>query len=76
MERTELLCYLEAAKRHAEQGDIHILKQKQLIVAVSSIGTETAQAERILQFFEEAQEDNLAIVERILDALDRLPVTR
>ena len=74
MQRTELLHYLDAAKRHAEQGEIHILKQKQLIVALSSMGTETVQAERILQFFEEAQEDNLANVERILDALDRLPV--
>ncbi len=74
MERARLLEHLAAARRYADEGQIRILKQKQLIETLVAWGDDTAAAETGLQILEETQENHLAHIERLLDALDAIPM--
>jgi len=76
MEQARLLEHLAVARRHADEGQIRILKQKQLIATLGASGEDTAAAETGLQILEETQHNHLDLIERLLDALDKTSVTQ
>jgi hypothetical protein len=65
---------LSAAKRHAAQGEIHIAAQKRIIADLLAIGSNTADAEKLLLLFEQTQDNHLNHIDRLLDLLDKLPL--
>jgi hypothetical protein len=75
MERARLLEHLAAARRHADEGQIRLLKQKQLIATLGASGEDTAAAETGLHILEETQHNHLDLIERLQDALNKISVT-
>lgn len=73
MERDRLVEHLTLACRLVEEGEIRILKQKQLVAKLAAAGSDTISAEKGWQILEEAQDNHLDHVERIIDTLDKLP---
>jgi hypothetical protein len=70
MERETLLAQLARAKRQVEQNDLDIAAQNQLIIN----GCDIAAAQIRLQDLQRSQEAQHAEIERLLDALDSLPL--
>ena len=73
MEWARLKALLEAAKRKAVLDQEQIERQKQIIAVLVASGSETTDARSQLRTLEEIQDGHLADMERILNALDRLP---
>ena len=75
MDRSALLEYLSAAKRHAEAVETRIQAQKRIIGDLEAAGRDTAQAEQLLDLFVRAKNNYLTHIDRILDFLDKLPLS-
>jgi len=70
MEKAELLQALAAAKRRAHKSKAIVDFQRHAISKLIGLGKDTAEAESVLQPFEKAEADDLAEMQRILNALD------
>ena len=70
MEKADLLEDLTAATAQAEQGKVNLEAQKAVADALHAMGKDWSGAERILQNLERTQNDNLAHLDRILNALE------
>jgi len=57
-----------------DEGDVCILEQKLFIVDLAASGGDTTAAETGLQMLEQTQADRLEHIERILEALDEIPL--
>lgn len=64
----------DAKKRHAESG-MYVESQKLIIASLRVRTGDVTEAEKLLQTFERDQENQLAEIERILDELDKMPLT-
>ena len=73
MNRTDLLRRLADAKRQVDHGNIMIDTQKRIIGSLSACGDDVTDAEKLLEAFEQAQEDRLHKMDWLLDALDKMP---
>ena len=70
MGRAELLQGLAAAKKRALESKAIAEFHRDAIADLMAVGSDTAEAERMLRSLEQAQTDDLAEMERILNALD------
>ena len=75
MERRVLLAYLQVAKRRARQGTRNLARQKHIISKLAAAGADTAQAEAVLEVFQQAQNTRLLAMQQILNALDECQLT-
>jgi hypothetical protein len=73
MEREQLVANLEIAKWQVHDGDIQIVKQKQLIAKLSAIGSDTTSAEQGLKILRLMQDSHRIQLEWFLEALGKLP---
>ena len=74
MNRTDLLKRLAEAKQQVDHGDIMIGTQQRIIGSLSACGDDVTEAEKLLEDFEQAQERRLEMIDRLLDALDKIPL--
>jgi hypothetical protein len=74
MERHRLLEHLSSAKWHVEEGESQIAAQKRIISDLLAAKSDTTEADTVLRMFELAQSGLIMDVEKILDALDKLPL--
>ena len=74
MERTILLEHLTTARLSIERAQMLVARQKQVIAVLAAAGEDTGVDERILQTLEETQSGHLAEMQRILNALDAMPM--
>ena len=63
---------LERLTEHAA-GEIAIDAQKRIIAFLTAIGSDTLKAEKTLEAFEQLQDLSMAEIDRLLDALHKLP---
>jgi hypothetical protein len=75
MDRADLLARLEEARRHADRGDVLIEAQRRLIACLAAAGSDTAAARNTLDALEQTHALQLSRIDRLLDALDTLPLT-
>lgn len=73
--RTDLLRQLAELKRQVDHGQIMIAAQRRIIASLTACGDDVSEAEKLLQAFEDALEMRLGDIDRLLDALDKIPVT-
>ena len=71
MDREMFHRYLQMAKGHAEEGERHIARQKEVIGEADAAGRDTTEAKKLLAVFEASQDLHLDHIERILDQLDK-----
>lgn len=73
MNRLALLERLTEARKYAGRGEILIATQKRIIETLAYTWTDTVEAERTLEAFEQSQDLRLGKIDHLLDALDKLP---
>jgi hypothetical protein len=74
MNRTDLLRQLAELQRQVDHGTIMIDAQQRIIGSLTACGEDVREAENLLASFHEAQESRLGEMERLLDALDKIPL--
>jgi hypothetical protein len=75
MERGVLLAYLQVAKRRVRQGTKNLARQKHIVSTLASIGADTADAQLVLETFQQVQNSRLMAMQQILNALDDCQLT-
>lgn len=73
MNRFALLERLTEARKYAGRGEILIATQKRIIETQTYIWTDTLEAEKTLEAFEQSQDLRLGEIDHLLDALHKLP---
>lgn len=71
MDKPALLKLFAEARRRAEQGDLDIDAQREIITALERQGINTAKAQRMLSAILEAQDMDLKEMDRLLDEMDK-----
>jgi hypothetical protein len=72
MEKAILLRHLEAVQKLALRGDGLIEAQRRMVASLAAAGVDTTAAQKILDDMEQTQKDQLAEIDRLLDALHKL----
>lgn len=73
MNRLALLERLTEARKYAGRGDILIATQKRIIDTLAYTWTDTVEAEKTLEAFEQFQDLRLGKIDHLVDALRKLP---
>ncbi|QIG50562.1 hypothetical protein G5V57_24230 [Nordella sp. HKS 07] len=71
MDKTTLLTLFTEARRRAEAGDLDIMAQYEIIRELEKQGLPSEKARAILARLIEAQDIDLAEMERLLDVMDQ-----
>ena len=72
--RSELLKRLDETKRQIKHGDNIIGAQQRAIASLLASGHDATLAEELLDAFEKSQEIRLTEMDRLLCALDKIPL--
>lgn len=74
MDRTHLLRRLTEVKRQVDHGEIMVDAQRRVIDSLIACGEDIAEAERLLEEFERAQERRSDEIDLLLEMLDKIPL--
>lgn len=58
---------LQMVQRHVRRGEVLVLRQRELVAKIIDAGRDPDQAESILAMLEDAQDQHVAHLERIID---------
>jgi hypothetical protein len=71
MDRTMLEEHLAMAQRHAEEGERHITRQREIIAEIQARNGDATEAKRLLANFVGSQKLHLQDIERLISELGR-----
>ena len=73
MDRLALLERLTEARKYAGRGEILIATQKRIIDTLAYTWTDTVEAQKTLEAFEQSQDLRLGKIDHLVDVLRKLP---